>query len=663
MKVADRRRIVQPIISKTTLVSAARFLRLAPLASVNERTIVDELSTFARNAKRAARIRKLASDRRRRQKFLARLARDLANQQALSQLYAIASDNVIIKEVAFRLAQIHRAQEGFARHAAATGLIAALGDDRLRDQATRRQLLEVLSKQPESKRPLATSSRPAMEHVGLLGQMSPLAKEFVLSRLDLLEAVQALDERTFVTFICRTVSGLKVEELDTLSGVDLDGLRADPEALENLTSALGQHGLEVVFVGSSEVVAAGRASAVQAVVGKPLAVLSSIGDEPGEPRDDVMTAADIYVATSAGHVVTVEGPMAKWADHAVFFPPARSLSAVPIDATPPTPKSHHLDQAGIRRMLNCPSVGDADASLDGEGVKVAVVDSGVFAQHPALHARNAAITHLPMPAKYQSHQDLEGHGTAMAWNVLTCAPRAEILSAPLFPSPNIALSVVRDSDADVVVCSWELPYGRFALIEQRILEIVQRGKVVLAAAGNGTESFPGYLPDVISVGGIFKDELDRMWASSMASRYVYVRQPNTSRQVPDVCGPCGDGPEGVYFAMPCPAGSNLDKRFGRVDPPDGDGLGDSDGWWVGSGTSGATSLIAGVCALLVQKSKQKQNQPAITTDFVKKLLKNSSTVVAAQYKSKPKTTKVTTGSVPPLMLVDAARAMSLLSGP
>jgi len=69
----------------------------------------------------------------------------------------------------------------------------------------------------------------------------------------------------------------------------------------------------------------------------------------------------------------------------------------------------------------------------GAGVKVAVIDSGVDAQHPAIGGRvegYVAITEGPDGLEYDTrpHDDVFGHGTACAGIIRAVAPECEIYS-------------------------------------------------------------------------------------------------------------------------------------------------------------------------------------------------------------------------------------------
>ncbi len=141
--------------------------------------------------------------------------------------------------------------------------------------------------------------------------------------------------------------------------------------------------------------------------------------------------------------------------------------------------------------------------------------------------------------------------------------------------------------------------------------VLADGITVVAAAGNGGErAFPGQMKPVIAVGGVFADEGGALKASNFASAFTSKIYAN--RKVPDVCGLCGEGVEADFIMLPVPPGSKHDRRFGVFD-----GTGKQDGWARFSGTSAAAPQVAGVCALLLQKS------PNLTPKQVKSLLVGS----------------------------------------
>ena len=81
------------------------------------------------------------------------------------------------------------------------------------------------------------------------------------------------------------------------------------------------------------------------------------------------------------------------------------------------------------------------AGSDGAGVKVAVIDSGVDADHPAVGALAGAVAIEAAPdtedgfrVEEGPHEDLYGHGTACAAIIRALAPAAEIYSVRVLGS-------------------------------------------------------------------------------------------------------------------------------------------------------------------------------------------------------------------------------------
>ena len=148
----------------------------------------------------------------------------------------------------------------------------------------------------------------------------------------------------------------------------------------------------------------------------------------------------------------------------------------------------------------------------------------------------------------------------------------------------------------------------------------------MVSAGNGEFSFPGMMPDVISVGGVYVDSKGNRRASDLASAFnskIY-----SGRHVPDICGLVGlklklrnkilkafvhSEYHDDYLMLPVPPGSDIDA-YKSLAP---DKTSDRDGWAAFSGTSAAAPQIAGVCALL------KAKNPNLTPSGIKAILQDT----------------------------------------
>jgi len=162
-------------------------------------------------------------------------------------------------------------------------------------------------------------------------------------------------------------------------------------------------------------------------------------------------------------------------------------------------------------------------------------------------------------------------------------------------------------------------------LEAEILHAVASGIVVVVAAGNGQFSFPGMMPDVISVGGVFEDRSHDKQASDLASAYDSKIYPG--RHVPDFCGLVGMKDD-RYIMLPIPSGCLIDIAK-AADPKSGTTT--NDGWAAFSGTSAAAPQIAGVCALL------KEKNPHLTPSDIKTVLRCTARKVSIG-NSNPKST-------------------------
>jgi membrane-anchored mycosin MYCP len=170
----------------------------------------------------------------------------------------------------------------------------------------------------------------------------------------------------------------------------------------------------------------------------------------------------------------------------------------------------------------------------GAGVSVAVVDSGVDADHPQLRPRGAVLRgeDFHLVGKLPGAFDCDSHGTAVA-SIIAARPVAGVGFAGLAPGATIL--PVRVSDRgytstggvamiDPAVLARGIWYaadhgakvinlslagtGDDRLIRDAVAHAVQRDVLVVAAAGNGQQgdapqrSYPAAYPGVLGVGAV-----------------------------------------------------------------------------------------------------------------------------------------------------------------
>ena len=197
-----------------------------------------------------------------------------------------------------------------------------------------------------------------------------------------------------------------------------------------------------------------------------------------------------------------------------------------------------------------------------------------------------------------------------------------------------------------------MPNGPLSAAQQAqaaaIAAAVASGIVVCFSAGNGHWGFPGQHPDVISVGGVYRDQNGNLQASNYASGFVSNIYPG--RQSPDVCGMVGQLPGAEHIMLPVQDGDQIDVSKSATD-----GTTNNDGWALFSGTSAACPQVAGVVALM--KEACKKLTPAQIRDILK------STAVDITAGSSNPNTPGTTGPGPDTAtgagLVDAAKAAAV----
>lgn len=244
------------------------------------------------------------------------------------------------------------------------------------------------------------------------------------------------------------------------------------------------------------------------------------------------------------------------------------------------------------------------AGLDGSGVKVAVLDTGVDADHPDLAGR---IAGTKVFVNVQDSTDRTGHGTHTASTIAGTGAASHGRYAGMAPGADLLIGKVLGDDGSgslsgiVAGMEWAVDQGA-KVVSMSLgsdgatscsgpdVEAVQRlgGKALFViAAGNaslhGTVSTPGCSPSALTVGAIDRDDRTASFSSRGPSVDGISAKPDIASQGVDVVAArAGGRGEQAYQSM--------------------------------SGTSMATPHVAGGAALLLQQ------HPELTPAQLKALL-------------------------------------------
>jgi type VII secretion-associated serine protease mycosin len=244
-----------------------------------------------------------------------------------------------------------------------------------------------------------------------------------------------------------------------------------------------------------------------------------------------------------------------------------AITASPVSADPVRDAQWHLEFLGVRQ---------AHEIGRGDGIVVAVIDTGVDARHSDLQGsvlRGKDLTTADRGGI--AHQDTDGHGTAMA-GLIAAHGRA------LGIAPNATILPIRDTETSFGFenhlpegLNWAIDQGAKVVciaavtmdhseLRAAVTRAIAEDVVVVAGVGNYPTStnvgFPAAYPGVIAAAGV-----DRKGEQAAVSV---------------------EGPE-VVLAAPA-----VDIVSTGLRAPRGNG------YRVGTGTSDATAIIAGAAALV-----------------------------------------------------------------
>lgn len=289
-----------------------------------------------------------------------------------------------------------------------------------------------------------------------------------------------------------------------------------------------------------------------------------------------------------------------------------------VSRFPPEVDYHHLRLPGdVAMALNASSL--HREGITGKGVKIVILDSGFDVKHHHFTENGYSITPVLGPGANNLEKDPNGHGTAMAGNVLALAPGADVYGIKLLNDDDEthnttgaeALEAALELSPDIISISlsWDLSYSdterthrerllnNLKAVEGLIQLAISKNITVVCAAGNREVSFPAMIPEVIAVGGVYLTEKGEMIVSDYTS--AFKSKIFMGRNVPDLCGLSGmkSHPKqeipGGFIMSPVDESSKKDDLPDRTEG--------NDGWALMGGSSTATAQIAGICALILQK--------------------------------------------------------------
>ncbi|QJC53815.1 S8 family serine peptidase [Paenibacillus albicereus] len=172
-------------------------------------------------------------------------------------------------------------------------------------------------------------------------------------------------------------------------------------------------------------------------------------------------------------------------------------------------------QAYLRQIGALEALADRKKS---SGMTVAIVDTGVDLQHPALKGRLLPGANLLQPGK--PPQDDNGHGTSVAGVVAALLPQAKLLPVKALDENGYAeerglgeaIRKALDKGARIIVLSVGL-YHSSAYMADIVGQAERKGVLLVAAAGNDslrfgsktTVKYPAAYPTVLAVGGVAAD--------------------------------------------------------------------------------------------------------------------------------------------------------------
>ena len=224
------------------------------------------------------------------------------------------------------------------------------------------------------------------------------------------------------------------------------------------------------------------------------------------------------------------------------------------------PLSEALETFGLRPVAGRP-------------VRVAVVDSGVYAAHPHVHGVAGGIS-LVAGARPDDYIDRNGHGTAVAAAIREKAPAVELLAVKIFDrelaatASDLARAIEWAAGERVDFINLSLgstnPAHADRLMRALAVARAAGAAVVAAADQGGVPSLPGSLQPVIAVTLDFSCARHQVIVDAAGPDVIRVRASGYPRPIAGV--PVERNMQGISFAVANATGiivAQLDTSTGR----------------------------------------------------------------------------------------------------
>lgn len=222
--------------------------------------------------------------------------------------------------------------------------------------------------------------------------------------------------------------------------------------------------------------------------------------------------AALYVTAQP---VAVVAPAAEPDPPKVQLPPFQPVNIAKFDPEAVKTKNHPWHVT----LVKAPESWAKNPAARGKGIRVAVLDTGVQADHPGFNGKIVG-QYDAIRKREGSAVDKHGHGTHCAGIVHSIVPEAELVAIKVLGDDGSGSVSDIAHGIDVAVTQFRCDVISMSLggpttdrwQEPAIKRAVAAGAVVICAAGNDgggpgrdTEGYPARYPDAVSVGACDKD--------------------------------------------------------------------------------------------------------------------------------------------------------------